>query len=212
MGALRRLLLARRTGALMAGGLLAVVIAIAAGFAVTRGFAPSAPAPGAAASTAPPAALPADTSSAGSPTAAASPAALAEAADKTSILVLPFTAAGDDPALAQLGDAIAADVTLALAKNPEVSITMPETGAPSSGKSPRDIAQAMGTAYVLTGSLSKSQDEVQIAARLIDARSGLPDWAGVFAGPADNSAEARAPVVKRIVALTLDHLRKAPPP
>jgi TolB-like protein/class 3 adenylate cyclase len=99
--------------------------------------------------------------------------------EKPSIAVLPFANMSGDPEQEYFSDGITEDIITALAKNRWLSVTARNSTFAYKGKSPdiRRVAEELGAAYVVEGSVRKSGKRIRITAQLIDAGSGSHIWA-----------------------------------
>lgn len=99
-----------------------------------------------------------------------------------SVAVLPFENLSGDPAQVYFSDGLSEEVRATLARNNLLRV-MAET---SSGKfrdrkdDARAIAQQLGVAYLLDGSVRRSGDVVRVVADLIDGATGFSRWSQKF--------------------------------
>ncbi len=121
-----------------------------------------------------------------SPTAAASPAGspgLASAIPEKSIAVLPFENLSRDPDNAFFTDGVQDEILTDLAKVADLkvisrtSVMQYKSGAP---RNLREIAQQLGVAHLLEGSVQRAGGKVRVNAQLIDARTDAHQWAENF--------------------------------
>jgi TolB-like protein/Tfp pilus assembly protein PilF len=110
----------------------------------------------------------------------ASPEATALAVlPEKSIAVLPLEDLSEDKQQAFLADGVQDDIRTALAKVADLKVinrTSVNTYAPGKPRNLREIAQTLGVAFVLEGSVRQSGGKVRISVQLTDARSGAPAW------------------------------------
>jgi serine/threonine-protein kinase len=108
------------------------------------------------------------------------------------IAVLPFENLGGDQPNAFLADGVQDDVRTALAKVADLKVinrTSVNTYPAGTQRNLRKLAQTLGVAYALEGSVRQTGEKVSITAQLIDARTGARAWkktyesdlAGIFA-------------------------------
>jgi adenylate cyclase len=99
-----------------------------------------------------------------------------------SIAVLPFEAVGTDEADARLAAGLAEDITGVLSRFSELAVIASEsTGVyKDTAVSPEQVAQDLGVAHVLTGTVERQDDVVRINVRLLDGQSGRQVWAERF--------------------------------
>ena len=110
----------------------------------------------------------------------ASPEATALAVlPEKSIAVLPLENLTEDKGNAFLADGVQDDVRTALAKVADLKVinrTSVNTYAAGTRRNLREIAQTLGVAFILEGSVRQSGEKVRISVQLTDARSGAPAW------------------------------------
>jgi adenylate cyclase len=114
------------------------------------------------------------------PVAASAPPQLA--AERFSIVVLPFANLSGDPAQDYLADALTDELTTDLARLPDTFVIARNTAFTYKGKpvDAKAIGKDLGVRYVLEGSVQPSGDRVRVNAQLIDAGSGAHLWADQF--------------------------------
>jgi serine/threonine-protein kinase len=110
----------------------------------------------------------------------ASPEATALAVlPEKSIAVLPLENFTEDKGNAFLADGVQDDIRTALAKVADLKVinrTSVNTYAAGTRRNLREIAQTLGVAFILEGSVRQSGEKVRISVQLTDARSGAPAW------------------------------------
>ena len=110
----------------------------------------------------------------------ASPEATALAVlPEKSIAVLPLENLTEDKGNAFLADGVQDDIRTALAKVADLKVinrTSVNTYAAGTRRNLREIAQTLGVAFILEGSVRQSGEKVRISVQLTDARSGAPAW------------------------------------
>ena len=110
----------------------------------------------------------------------ASPEATALAVlPEKSIAVLPLENLTEDKGNAFLADGVQDDIRTALAKVADLKVinrTSVNTYAAGTRRNLREIAQTLGVAFILEGSVRQSGEKVRISVQLTDARSGGPAW------------------------------------
>src|SRR6516225_3821159 len=114
------------------------------------------------------------------PVAANAPPPLA--AQRLSLVVLPFANLGGDPAQDYLADALTDQLTTALARIRDTFVIARNTAFTYKGKpvDAKAIGKDLGVRYVLEGSVLPSGNQVRVNAQLIDADSGAHLWADQF--------------------------------
>jgi adenylate cyclase len=99
--------------------------------------------------------------------------------DKPSIAVLPFSNMSGDPDQEYFADGISEDLITALSRIRWFFVIARNSSFAYKGQSPdiREVARALGVAYVLEGSVRKAGNRVRVTAQLIDGLSGNHVWA-----------------------------------
>ncbi len=99
-----------------------------------------------------------------------------------SVAVLPFKNLGDDPEQSYFSDGLSEELRSTLSLNKQLEVV-----AQTSSNSFRDkevdaktIAQKLGVAYILDGSVRRAGETLRIAAQLIDGRTGFDTWSHTF--------------------------------
>jgi TolB-like protein/Tfp pilus assembly protein PilF len=120
--------------------------------------------------------------SAAKPVAEKPPAEAAAKVDEKSVAVLAFANLSDDKANEYFSDGISEELLNVLAKVPGLKVTARTSSFHFKGKdtSIPEIAQQLGVAYVVEGSVRKSGDKVRITAQLIKAADGFHLWSETF--------------------------------
>ena len=99
-----------------------------------------------------------------------------------SVAVLPFKNLGGDRGEDYFSDGLAEEVRATLARNVGL-LVMAQTSSAKFRDSSEDatsIAEQLGVAYLLDGSVRRSGDVVRVAADLIDGSSGFSRWSQTF--------------------------------
>jgi adenylate cyclase len=99
--------------------------------------------------------------------------------DKPSIAVLPFINMSGDPEQEYFADGLTEDLITALSRIRWFFVIARNSCFTYKGRSAdiRDVARALGVAYVLEGSVRKAGNRVRVTAQLIDGGSGNHVWA-----------------------------------
>ena len=118
------------------------------------------------------------TNAPGSPAAAATP----RATDQKSVAVLAFANLSEDKGNEYFSDGISEELLNVLAKTPGLKVTARTSAFYFKGKQVpvAEIAQQLGVAYVVEGSVRKAGDKVRITAQLIKAVDGFHVWSDTF--------------------------------
>src|SRR3954468_17857409 len=99
--------------------------------------------------------------------------------DKPSIAVLPFSNMSGDPEQEYFVDGISEDLITALSRIRWFFVIARNSCFAYKGQSPdiREVARALGVAYVLEGSVRRAGNSIRVTAQLIDGLSGNHVWA-----------------------------------
>jgi TolB-like protein/class 3 adenylate cyclase/thioredoxin-like negative regulator of GroEL len=127
--------------------------------------------------------------------------------DQPSIAVLPFDNLGADPEQAYFSDGITEDLITDLSKHPGLLVISRNSSFQyrPGERDVRDIAQALGVRYVLSGSVRRAGKHIRINAELTDARSGQQYWADRYDGEYADVFALQDEITARIVeALALE--------
>jgi TolB-like protein/Flp pilus assembly protein TadD len=128
---------------------------------------------------------------------------MGSAIPEKSIAVLPFDNFSDDKENAFFADGIQDDILTSLAKIHELKVisrtsVMPYRGATKSNLP--QIAQALGVANVLEGSVRRGEGRVVVTVQLIDARSDRHLWAKRYDRPLADSLGLQGELASEIAA------------
>ena len=128
------------------------------------------------------------------------------AAQRFSIVVLPFANLSGDPAQDYLADALTDELTTALSRIPHTFVIARNTAFTYKGNpvDAKTIGKDLGVRYVLEGSVQPSGDRVRVNAQLIDAGSGVHVWSDQFDTARADLLQTQDEIVTRLGrALTL---------
>ena len=117
------------------------------------------------------------------------------------IAVLPFENLSADQQNAFLADGVQDDIRTALAKVADLKVinrTSVNTYAAGTQRNLREIAQTLGVAYVLEGSVRRTGEKVSITAQLTDARNGTPAWKESYESDLADVFAIQSDIVQRI--------------
>jgi TolB-like protein len=106
----------------------------------------------------------------------------AEVAPGNSVAVLPFTNISGDPQQAYFSDGLSEEVRATLARNARLQV-MAQASASQFREREEDavdIAQALGVAFLLDGTVRRAGDTVRITADLLDGETGFSRWSQPF--------------------------------
>jgi TolB-like protein/Flp pilus assembly protein TadD len=106
----------------------------------------------------------------------------ADAANDKSVAVLAFANLSDDKANEYFSDGISEELLNVVAKIPGLKVSARTSAFSFKGKNVPipEIAQQLGVAYVVDGSVRKAGDKVRITAQLIKAADGFQVWSDTF--------------------------------
>src|SRR5438477_6665718 len=119
-----------------------------------------------------------------------------------SIAVLPLEDFSEDKQNAFLADGVQDDIRTALAKVADLKVinrTSVNTYAAGTRRNLREIAQTLGVAFVLEGSVHQSGEKVRITVQLTDARSGAPAWEEGYERDLADVFAIQSDIVQRII-------------
>jgi len=110
------------------------------------------------------------------------PSDKAPSADAKSVAVLAFANLSEDKSNEYFSDGISEELLNVLAKVPGLKVTARTSSFHFKGKDTPipEIAQQLGVAYVVEGSVRKAGDKVRITAQLIKASDGFHVWSDTF--------------------------------
>lgn len=96
-----------------------------------------------------------------------------------SIVVLPLSSEGGDPAQDRLAAALTDEITVDLSRIPETFVIARATADSYRGRrvDARQVGRELGVRYVLDGGLVRLGDAVQLTLQLVDTESGRALWA-----------------------------------
>jgi TolB-like protein/class 3 adenylate cyclase/Tfp pilus assembly protein PilF len=130
----------------------------------------------------------------------ASNAPLPPAAQRLSIVVLPFANLSGDPGQDYLVDALTDELTTSLARIRDSFVIAHNTAMTFKGKpiDAKQIGKELGVRYVLEGSVQPSGDRMRVNAQLIDAESGAHLWAEQFDTPRADVLQTQDAIITRL--------------
>jgi TolB-like protein/lipopolysaccharide biosynthesis regulator YciM len=121
--------------------------------------------------------------------------------DKPSIAVLPFTNMGGDRRQEYFSDGITDDLITAISRVPGVFVIARSSTFTYKGKAAKvqDVGRELGVAYVLEGSVRKSDNKLRITAQLVDTTGGNHLWAERYDRPLEDIFALQDEIVRKIV-------------
>ncbi len=123
--------------------------------------------------------------------------------DRPPIVVLPFEDLSSQASLRRLADAITEE-TLLLLNAPELFVVATEPrGSASRPNLQTNVPDAVGAAYLLSGSVREGSDGIRVTARLVVAATGTQLWASAFDEPSSvrQSPTEQGRVARKIAAV-----------
>src|SRR4029077_14497420 len=117
-----------------------------------------------------------------------------------SIAMLPFENRSEDNANAYFAEGIQDEILTRLSKIADLKVisgtsTQHYKSAP---ENLREIAQQLGVAHILEGSVQRAANRVRVTAQLIDARTDAHLWAEHYDRPLDDVFEIHSEIAKTI--------------
>jgi adenylate cyclase len=99
--------------------------------------------------------------------------------DKPSIAVLAFTNISGDPEQEFFSYGVAEDIITALSHYPSLFVIARNSSFTYKGHmvDVKQVGRELGVRYVLEGSVRKGGDRIRVAAQLVEAETGIHDWA-----------------------------------
>src|SRR6266481_5142182 len=121
--------------------------------------------------------------------------------DKPSIAVLPFTNMSSDHDQEYFSDGITDDLITALSRLPGVFVVARSSTFTYKGKAAKvqDIGRELGVAYVLEGSVRKSDNKLRVTAQLVETTGGNHLWAERDDRPLKDIFAVQDEIVQKIV-------------
>lgn len=129
------------------------------------------------------------------------------AAERLSIVVLPFVNLSNDPEQQHFVDGISGDLMTDLSRIPDMLVISRNTAFTYRSKpvDTKQIGRELGVHYVLEGEVQRSASRVRVTAQLIDAENDAHLWAERFDGDAADLFALQEEITNRIaVALDLE--------
>ena len=110
----------------------------------------------------------------------------APAAKGPVVAVLPFANGSGGERWDRLASGISDEIIADLGRNDWIAVFASATSAKQAGATPQEVRAALGTDYVVTGTVQAEDDRVRIAAALVDAQTGRQVWSETWQGPPDD--------------------------
>jgi TolB-like protein len=133
--------------------------------------------------------------------------AIAEVQSDKSIAILPFVNMSNDPEQEYFSDGITEELLNLMARIPELQVISRSSSFSFKGKDVHvaEVAEKLGVAHILEGSVRKAGDKLRITAQLIDARTDTYLWSGTY----DRTMEDVFAIQDEIAADVADRLKVA---
>jgi TolB-like protein len=127
-------------------------------------------------------------------------AAMPVASDK-SIAVLPFTDMSERKDQGYFAEGMAEEIVNLLVKIPELKVIGQTSSFLIKGKTDdlRNIGSTLGAAYLVEGSVRRSNDRVRVTAQLIDTRDGTHRWAETYDRSASDILKVQGEIATSVV-------------
>ena len=119
-----------------------------------------------------------------------------------SVAVLPFENLSDDNENAFLADGVQGDILSALSKVADLKVigrTSVNSYAAGGARNLREIAETLGVAYVLEGTVGQTHGKVRITAQLTDARTQNRLWAETYERDLGEVFAIQSEIVQRTI-------------
>jgi TolB-like protein len=98
-----------------------------------------------------------------------------------SVAVLPFVVMSNDGALSHLGDAFAGEITVQLARRPNLKVASRTSAFQTqAGNNATATGRSLGTSYVVEGSVQTEGNHLRLTAQLARTRDGYYVWSSTF--------------------------------
>jgi TolB-like protein len=133
--------------------------------------------------------------------------------DINSVAVLPFINMSSDPEQEYFSDGITEEVLNLLVKIPELKVTSRTSVFTFKGQSVDipTVAEKLGVAHILEGSVRKAGNRVRITAQLIEARNDVHLWSETYERKLDDIFAIQDEIAREVVkALQIQLLGEAP--
>jgi TolB-like protein len=131
--------------------------------------------------------------------------------DKPSIAVLPFDNMSGDPEQEYFADGMVEEIITALSRFRQLFVIARNSTFTYKGRAVdvKQVGRELGVRYVLEGSVRKSNDQVRIAAQLIDATTAAHLWADRFDRAIENIFDLQDRLTASLVGALAPQLQQA---
>ncbi len=133
--------------------------------------------------------------------------------EKPSIAVVPFVNISNNPEQEYFSDDVTKDITLSLAKNPNLFVISHHSAFTYKGKAVKvqDVNREMGVRYVLEGGVHKADNQILITTQLFDAATGEHLGAERYDLPIKDIFTLQNEIEQKIIQKTETMLLSLPP-
>src|SRR5229473_3509071 len=123
------------------------------------------------------------------------------AISEKSIAVLPFADMSEKKDQEYFADGMAEEIIDLLAKIPHLKVIGRTSSFQFKGKDTdlREVGKALGTAYVLEGSVRRSQGRIRVSVQLIDVRDGSHRWSEPYDRPIGDALKVQDDIAAGLV-------------
>ena len=119
--------------------------------------------------------------------------------DKPSIVLLPFTFIGEDPAGDAFADGFRIDIQNALVKMSGLFLIAAGAANTFRGKDPIESARFLGVRHVLEGSVRRSGERVRVNVQLTDTADSMVSWAEQYDRGIDDEFALQDEITERVI-------------
>jgi adenylate cyclase len=128
-----------------------------------------------------------------------------------SVAVLPFANLSGDPGQEYLSDGITEDIINGLSYFSDLSVIARNSSFSYKGRAVdvREAGAQLGVRYIVEGSVRRMGDRIRITAQLVDAQSGVRQWAERFDRALGDVFAIQDEITRSIVGIVVAHVGKA---
>ncbi|MDX2315484.1 MAG: hypothetical protein QNL90_15555, partial [Gammaproteobacteria bacterium] len=119
--------------------------------------------------------------------------------EKPSIILLPFTSVGEDPAGDAFADGFRIDIQNALVKMSGLFLIAAGAANAFRGKDPIEAARFLGVRHVLEGNVRRSGERIRVNVQLTDTTDGMVSWAEQYERESDDAFALQDEVTERVI-------------
>lgn len=131
--------------------------------------------------------------------------------EEFSLVVLPFSNLGGTPETEMLADGLTEDVITDISRNGWLFVIARNSSFAYKGRdvSSRTVADELGVRYIVEGSVRQLGNRIRVAAQLVDADTGMQEWAHRYDRPLTDLFDVQDEITRAIVASLGSELRRA---